>query len=150
MLSSEKRQCIAELARRYGFWIMEDAPYRRLRYRGEDLPTLFHLVPDRVILMSSYSKLISPGLRVGYVIGSEPWANGLAKMAEDTYINASYLNQTIVAEFIQHRWLGAQIARLKELYAPKLDTMLEALEDHTADLATWRMPEGWVLCWANA
>lgn len=142
VLSGEKRQRLAELARRYDFWIIEDVPYRRLRYRGEDLPLLLELAPDRVLQMSSYSKLISPGLRVGYVVTPEPLVDRLAKMAEDTYINASYLNQALVAEFIQRGWLEPQIERLKALYEPRLNATLGALEEYMADLATWRRPDG--------
>lgn len=142
VLSRQKRQRIAELAQEYEFWIVEDVPYRRLRYRGEDFPTLFDLAPDRVIQMSSYSKLISPGLRVGYAIVPEQLMDRVAKMAEDTYINASYLNQAMVAEFIQRGWLEPQIANLKALYEPRLDAMLKALDVHMADLAHWRKPDG--------
>jgi len=142
VLSRQKRQFIADLAREYEFWIIEDVPYRRLRYRGEHPPSLFDLAPDRVVQMSSYSKLISPGLRVGYAVVSESLADRLARMAEDTYINSSYLNHGIVAEFIQRGWLEPQIARLKALYGPRLDAMLEALDIHMADLATWCRPEG--------
>jgi DNA-binding transcriptional MocR family regulator len=142
VLSEERRRRLAALAREHGFWIIEDVPYRRLRYRGEDLPSLFDSAPDRVLQMSSYSKLISPGLRVGYVIVPEPLVADLAQMAEDTYINASYLNQAIVAEFIERGWLEPQIEALKELYEPRLYATLNALDDHMADLAAWRRPDG--------
>ncbi len=142
VLSTEKRHRIVELARQYGFWILEDAPYRKLRYRGQELPALFDLAPDRVLYMSSYSKLISPGLRVGYVVTPESLAADLAKMAEDTYINPSYFNQAIVYEFIQRGWLEPHIAKLKALYRPRLEAMLAALDRHLADLATWSKPDG--------
>ena len=142
VLSLDKRRRIAALAQEYGFWIIEDVPYRRLRYAGENLPTLFDLAPTRVIQMSSFSKLISPGLRVGYAIGPEPVVNRLAKMAEDTYINPSYLNQAIVFDFACRGWLEAQIERLKELYNPRLEAMLAALETHLSGRAEWSRPQG--------
>jgi DNA-binding transcriptional MocR family regulator len=142
LLSEAKRGRLVELARAYDFWIIEDVPYRRLRYRGTDLPSLFDLGPDRVLQMSSYSKLVSPGLRVGYVIAPEPLVDRLAKMAADTYISPSYLNQAIVAEFIRRGWLEPQIERLKELYEPRLYATLGALEEHLAGAATWRKPDG--------
>jgi DNA-binding transcriptional MocR family regulator len=142
VLSGPKRQRIVDLAREYEFWLVEDIPYRRLRYRGEDLPTLHELAPEHVIQMSSFSKLICPGLRVGYVILPDPLVNGMAVMAEDTYINPSFLNQAIVAEFMQRGWLAPQIAQLKSLYEPRLDATLQALETHFGDLATWRRPDG--------
>jgi DNA-binding transcriptional MocR family regulator len=142
VLSEEKRHRIVRLARAYKFWVIEDGPYRRLRYRGEDVPSLFDLAPDRVLHMSSYSKLISPGLRVGYVVAPEPLAGRLAEFAEDTYINASYLNQAMVAEFIRRDWLESQIGELRELYEPRLDATLRALGEQMGDLATWQSPDG--------
>lgn len=142
VLSLQKRHHLASLAREYEFWIAEDIPYRRLRYRGEEPPTIFSMAPERTILLSSYSKLISPGLRVGYTIAPISLAEKLARMAEDTYINASYLNQAMVAQFIRQGWLEPQIARLKALYEPRLDATLNALANYMTDLATWFKPEG--------
>jgi DNA-binding transcriptional MocR family regulator len=92
--------------------------------------------------MSSYSKLISPGLRVGYAVLPEPLANKIAKMAEDTYINPSYLNQAMVVEFIQRGWFEPNLVRLKELYAPRLDATLGALDAHFSNMATWSKSDG--------
>jgi 2-aminoadipate transaminase len=142
VLSLAKRQRVAGLARQYGFWIVEDVPYRRLRYRGEEMPTLLQLAPDRVFQMSSYSKLISPGLRVGFIIVPQTQADKLAKMAEDTYVTASYVNQAIVFDFIQRGWLEPQLASLRALYEPRLDALLAALDAQMAELATWHKPDG--------
>ncbi len=142
VLSLEKRQRIVDLAQEYDFWIIEDVPYRKLRYRGEDIPSLLRLAPERVLQMSSYSKLISPGLRVGYVTAPGVLAGKLAKMAEDTYITPSYLTQAMIFEFIRRGWLEPQIAQLRGLYEPRLYAMLAALDTHMADLATWRKPDG--------
>lgn len=142
VMSLEKRQQLAALARQHGFWIIEDDPYRRLRYRGEDLPSLYSLAPDRVLTMSSYSKLLSPGLRVGLCVGDQEIMIRLTKMAEDTYINPSYFNQAIVYDYIQRDWMEPNIERLKALYLPRLDTMLEALDAHISELASWQRPDG--------
>jgi 2-aminoadipate transaminase len=142
VMSAEKRQRIADLARQYEFYIIEDSPYRRLRYRGEDAPSIFELAPDRVLRMSSYSKLISPGLRVGYVIAPENLIDKLASMGEDTYINPSYLNQAIVYEYERRGWLEPHIVDLKALYTPRLDATLKALEQHMTGLASWSKPDG--------
>lgn len=142
VLSFEKRQRIANLAREYEFWIIEDSPYRNLRYRGQDVPSIFDLAPDRVFKMSSFSKLICPGLRVGYVIAPETMANPIACWAEDSYINSSYLNQAIVYDYQQRGWLEPHIQCLKDLYRQRLDAMLKALDQHMASAATWGKVEG--------
>jgi 2-aminoadipate transaminase len=142
VMSLEKRQRMAGLAAQYGFYYVEDSPYRKLRYHGAELPTLFDLAPERVMQMSSYSKLIAPGLRVGYVVAAPELASGLLKFSEDTYINASYFNQAIVHEFIQRGWLDENIATLKRLYAPRLEATLDALAEFMAGQATWAPVEG--------
>jgi 2-aminoadipate transaminase len=142
VLSLEKRKRIASLAREYEFWIIEDSPYRDLRYRGQDLPSIFEFAPEHVFKMSSYSKLICPGLRVGYVIAPEQMADKVARMAEDTYINASYFNQAIVYDYQQRGWLAPHIQQLKELYEPRLDRMLKMLDQHMTGLASWGKPDG--------
>ena len=142
VLSLEKRQRVVALAEEYGFWIIEDSPYRRLRYKGNEISSIFGLSPGRVMKMSSYSKLIAPGLRVGYVITPPEIVASLTQYAEDTYITPSYLNQAIVIEFIRRGWLETNLEKLKALYAPRLESMLAALASSMGELATWSKPEG--------
>lgn len=142
VLSLEKRIRISNLAKEYNFLIVEDSPYRRLRYRGETLPSLFELAPDHVFKMSSYSKLICPGIRVGYTIVPDSFAESIAKWAEDTYINCSYINQAIVFDYEQKGWLEDHIQFLKDLYLPRLDAMLKSLNQYMNMLGNWYRPEG--------
>lgn len=139
--SLEKRRRLAELAQRYGFWIAEDAPYRALRYWGKEVPTLWSLAPDRVLHMSSFSKVLAPGLRLGYVIGPAEMVASLARWAVDTYIGPVFPTQGIVYEYCRRGLLEPNIARLKEVYRPRLQATLEALEAHLPG-ATWMRPEG--------
>jgi DNA-binding transcriptional MocR family regulator len=136
------RHKLIELSQTYGFYLIEDGPYRDLRYHGQALPSLLELAPERVIFMSSYSKLISPGLRVGFMILPPELVEGVRKFAEDTYINASYLNQAIAYEFIQRGWLEENLEQLKVLYRPRLDTLLATLEAEFSGQAEWVKPEG--------
>ena len=139
--SSEKRQKLADLAEKHGFWLVEDAPYRPLRYRGKEQPTLFELNPTRSLHMLSFSKLIGPGPRVGILYGPADVLQKLGKIAEDTYITPSLLSQGIVYQFCEDDKLPAQIARLKALYAPRLQACLDALTHYLPDAETTR-PEG--------
>ena len=142
VMSLEKRTRIVELAREFGFWIIEDVPYRDLRYQGAPTSTFLELGPDCTIQLYSYSKLVSPGLRVGAMIGPEDLVDRVAEHAVDTYINASYLNQAIIHEFIRRGWLEPQLARIKAMYQPRLQTMLAALDEQMGGLAEWRRPDG--------
>ncbi len=136
-----KRERLVQLAERHDFWIVEDGPYRDLRYRGKDVPALFSLGSDKVLHLSSLSKVLSPGLRVGYILGPEHVVSELAKVAEDTYVVANMLSQGMVYEYCRRGWLKPNIERLKGLYQPKLEALASALGDHLAQ-ARWTEPEG--------
>jgi DNA-binding transcriptional MocR family regulator len=139
--SESKRKAIVELARHHGFLIVEDAPYRQLRYRGTEAPTLFSLAPERSVLMSSFTKLIAPGVRTGFIFGDASLIARLAKVAEDTYICPSYVAQGITFEWCRRGLLEPQIARLKALYEPRLDACLRGLDRYLPEAAHTR-PDG--------
>ena len=139
--SLEKRQRLVALAREHDFWLLEDAPYRPLRYRGEQLPSLFELDADRVLHMSSFTKQISPGVRVGYLIGDPAVISTLAKVAEDSYITPNLVGEGIVYEFIRRGWLDEQLDALRALYLPRLEAIGAALERYLPD-ADWIKPDG--------
>jgi 2-aminoadipate transaminase len=139
--SSDKRRRIVALAERYDVLLVEDAPYRVLRYRGTEEPSLFSLAPHRTLQMSSFSKLVGPGPRVGYMIGPAKLVAALAKVAEDTYICPANLAHGIAWEWCRSGKLPGQIERLKALYAPRLDACLRALAEHLPEAHATR-PEG--------
>ena len=139
--SGAKRRRIAELAERHGFLIVEDAPYRLLRYRGTAEKTIYELAPDRTLHMSSFTKLIAPGVRTGFMIGEPGIIKKLAKVAEDTYISPGYVAQGITYEWCRRGLLPPQIESLKKLYAPRLDACLAGLDRYMPDATTTR-PDG--------
>jgi 2-aminoadipate transaminase len=128
--SLEKRRAVLALAERYGFWVLEDVPYRKLRYRGEDVPLLREIDPARVITMASYSKLLSPGVRVGFMVAPEPLVEAVTRQGENTYLSPVLPTQAAVAEFIDRGWLAPNIERLKELYAPRWEAMRLAVRHY--------------------
>ena len=139
--SLAKRKRLVALAEAHGFWIVEDAPYRALRYWGEEVPTLQSLAPERVLQMSSFSKLIAPGLRLGYLIGPVGAIADLASWAVNTYIGPVFPTQGLVNEYCRRGLLESNIERLKDVYRPRLQATLDALEE-TMPQATWSHPEG--------
>jgi 2-aminoadipate transaminase len=139
--SLEKRRRLAATAEEYGFWIVEDSPYRALRYRGQDVPTLWSLAPGRVLYMSSFSKVLAPGLRLGYVAGSREVIATLVEWAVDSYIGPVFPTQGMVHEYCRRGLLEFNIERLKGVYYPRLQAALTALEKHIPQ-ATWTRPEG--------
>ena len=126
-LSLEKRRRIVELAVEHDFWVIEDIPYRKLRYQGEDLPLLREIDASRVITMSSFSKLLSPGIRVGFMIAPEALVDAVTAIGEDTYLAPVLPTQATVAEFMSRGLLEPNIERLKALYTPRWKTMSDAV-----------------------
>jgi len=139
--SGAKRRQLVELAGRYGFLLVEDAPYRMLRYRGTEEPTLYSLAPERTLHMSSFTKLIAPGVRTGFMLGEPAAIGALAKVAEDTYISPGYVAQAITFEWCQRGLLPPQVERLKALYRPRLDATLAGLDKYMPDASATR-PDG--------
>jgi 2-aminoadipate transaminase len=126
--SAAKRKKIAELAVRHGFFILEDAPYRFLRSRGEPPPTFMEIAPELTFHISSFSKIMSPGVRVGFLIGPPGVMPRFHKWSEDTYIHPSLVTGGIVYEYCRRGLLEPNIEKLKALYRPRLDCMLNMLE----------------------
>jgi len=126
-LSLEKRRRIVELADRFGFWVIEDVPYRKLRYEGEDLPLLREIDPSNVITMSSFSKLLSPGMRVGFMISARDLINEVTALGEDTYLSPVLPTQAAVAEYLRRGLLTPNVERLKDLYTPRWKAMSGAV-----------------------
>ncbi len=141
-MSEAKRRGFAALAEQHDLLVLEDIPYRRLRYEGRDVPTIQSMIPDRTIQLSSYSKLLSPGLRVGVALGPQQTMDRIGKTAQDTYITPALLPQAAVFEFIARGLLPAQIEKLHNLYRPRLSELLAALDAEMGDLGTWATPQG--------
>jgi DNA-binding transcriptional MocR family regulator len=143
--SGVKRRRIVELAEQYNFTLLEDAPYRLLRYRGGEEPTLFALAPHRTLHMSSFTKLLGPGVRLGFMLGEPEILARLAKIAEDTYISPGYVAHGIAHEWCRRGLLPPQIEKLKTLYAPRLEACLTAIEAYMPDAQTTRPQGGFFL-----
>lgn len=139
--SEAKRRALVGLAEEYGFWVIEDIPYRTLRYRGTDLPLLREISPKRVVTLSSYSKLISPALRVGYMIAPAEVVANVTRLAEETILSPVLPTQAAVAEFRRRGWLDANVVSLKQLYQPRLQAMVEAVKRHLPGVS-FAEPEG--------
>jgi 2-aminoadipate transaminase len=139
--SHEKRKEIARLAEEHGFYIVEDSPYRYLRYRGKDIPTFRELLPDHVLQISSFSKIMSPGIRIGFLIMPTDLAPRFHKWSEDTYIHPVLPTEGIVNEYCRRGLLDPNIERLKGIYRPRMETMLRALKENLKG-AQWIEPDG--------
>jgi DNA-binding transcriptional MocR family regulator len=134
-----------ELAERYGFWVVEDVPYRLLRYAGSAPPALRDVAQEmgsgRVITMSSCSKLIAPALRVGHVIAPPEVVAALARLGGDTYLSPVLPTQAMVAEYLRRGWLEPNVEALKRAYTPRWRAMVDAVREYLPGTAVSE-PEG--------
>jgi DNA-binding transcriptional MocR family regulator len=139
--AAAKRRRILELAEEHDFLVVEDVPYRPLRYYGQEEPSFLSLRPERVLQLSSFSKLLSPGMRTGYLLGPQAVVGKVAKIAEDTYITPVLPTQGTINEYCRRGLLEPNIARLRDLYRPKLDAAVKALGAYLPG-ADYARPEG--------
>jgi 2-aminoadipate transaminase len=149
-LSEERRRRLVELAREHEVLVIEDNPYGLLRYDGDPQPTLYSLDGgDYVLYLGTLSKILSPGIRIGWVAAPPPVLEkiGLGKQAAD--LCTSTLSQYFVREYFgEARWRD-YIADLVEIYRDRRDAMLDALERHFPEQAEWTRPEGGLFLWAT-
>lgn len=148
-LSAEKRQRLVELAAGHGFTIFEDDPYRELPFGEEPPPTMLSMdTADRVIHGSSFSKTVSPGVRVGYLAGPPEQITDLAKMANENYISPNMLAGSLVMELCQSGALDENIASVKLALEERRDALVSALEGHIPE-ARFVLPGGGYFLWAE-
>jgi DNA-binding transcriptional MocR family regulator len=151
-LSVERRKRIVELAREHDLLVLEDDPYGLVRYEGTAPPTMFEIegsVADRIAHTSSFSKTISPGLRVGYLILPEPLLKPLALIASSTTISPSNLPAATVYEFCRRGHFESNLDRMNGLLRARRDAMLDALERNFGDGASWSRPKGGYFNWLD-
>jgi 2-aminoadipate transaminase len=148
-LSLEKRRRLVELAGEHGFWIFEDDPYRELPFEGEPLQTMLSLDrADRVVHASSFSKTVSPGVRVGYLAGPAAEIAKLAKRANETYISPNMLAESIVLELCRSGALDRNIEFVKGALKDRCDGLVAALREQIPE-ATFVVPEGGYFLWLD-
>jgi DNA-binding transcriptional MocR family regulator len=145
-IPEDRRRRIVEIARSAGVLLLEDDPYGRIRFEGVAPPSLYELAPDSVIYTSSFSKTISPGLRVGWFILPEDLARALTERANSTYITPVQISEAVVYEFIRRGSFEPNLERVNGLLRLRRDAMLAALEKHL-DGSTWSRPSGGYFVW---
>ncbi len=148
-LSAQKRARLVELATEHGFWIFEDDPYRELPFEGEPLATMLELdQAGRVIHASSFSKTVSPGVRVGYLAGPAEEIAKLAKRANETYISPNMLAESIVLELCTSGALDRNIEFVKAALRERCESLVEALREQIPE-ASFVVPGGGYFLWLD-
>ena len=146
-LSPERRERLVELARRYGFLVVEDVAYRELRFEGEWPPSLWSTAPDVVAQAGTTSKTFLPGVRLGWTAAPAEVAAQLVNAKQNTDQCAGALGQRMLEEYIQRGWIEEQLPLSRALYKRKCERLLAALERAMPAGVTWTHAEGGFFSW---
>ena len=141
-LTLQERRMLVSLAQKHDFLIVEDSPYRELRYEGEPIPTMYSLDPDRVIHLGSFSKIFAPGFRLGWAIAHPDILDKIYVCKQSLDLCPPIFDQYVAAEFLKSGRLDANLKKTIELYRSKRDLLLSQLEEHMPEGITWTHPEG--------
>jgi 2-aminoadipate transaminase len=146
-LAADRREALVELARRYGFLVVEDVAYRELAFADESLPSLWSLGPDVVVQTGTTSKTFCPGVRLGWAVGPAAVAARLVEAKQLTDQCAGALGQRLFEESERRGWIDEQLVRSRALYRRKGERMLRALEASMPESARWTTPRGGFFSW---
>lgn len=141
-MTLEERRSLCALSEKYGFLIVEDSPYRELRYSGESVPTIYSLAPERTLHLGSFSKIFAPGFRLGWIFAPEQLLEQIYICKQSLDLCPPVFDQYIAAEFMGGGALDGNLAKSITLYREKRDLMLSLLERYMPPGVSWTHPEG--------
>lgn len=151
-LGLERRKALVKRCAEAGVPIIEDDPYGDLRYAGEALPSLLALGREAgatVVRMGSFSKVLAPGLRLGYIVAPAPIISKLVQIKQATDLHTATLTQMAVYETIKDGFLDQHLPNVREIYRKQGGYMLEAMQQHFPDTTSWTRPEGGMFLWVT-
>lgn len=149
-LPLDRRKRLLELAYEYELPVIEDSPYRDLRYTGQGVPPIHTIDKEhQVIVLGTFSKLLCPGLRLAWLMAPTEWMDRLVVAKQSMDLCCPTFTQLIVAEFMSRGLMPKQIEKIRAAYGKKLDIMLKALDTHMPKGVEWSKPEGGLFLWVK-
>lgn len=142
-MSERRRKEILELAYKYDVLIIEDSPYRELRYEGTAQKTIYEMDgTGHVVLLGTFSKIFCPGFRIGWVVGHPDVLDKIVVGKQATDLCTPPFTQRIAARYIERGYLDPKIGEIRKMYAKKQQNMLKSLEEYMPEEVSWTHPEG--------
>ena len=141
-MTLEERKEIVALARELDIVIVEDSPYREIRYTGEDVPMIRELAPERTLHLGSFSKIFAPGFRLGWIIGPEELLEQIYICKQALDLCPPVFDQYMATEFLTSGALDANLVKTKAEYRRRRDLMVSLLEKYMPEGVKWTYPEG--------
>lgn len=153
-LSEEKRRRVVELSEKYDVAVIEDSPYRQIRFEGKAPKMLYKLDQEtrktnNIISLFTFSKTFAPGLRLGIILAHEQIIRKMEILKQSLDLCSSSLNQLIAADFLRSGVFEKHVETVKKAYKEKKDTMVASLEKHMPEGVTWTRPEGGLFLWVR-
>lgn len=145
----ERRKQLVDLARKYDLILVEDDPYGALRYENEDIIPIAALAPERTIYLGTFSKTLTPGLRIGWVVAPAEIIRRIVQAKQGADLHTSTFDQMIANDIAQRGILKMHIKKIRETYKERRNVMLEALEEFWPNGCCWTRPEGGLFLWAE-
>ncbi len=144
-----RRKQVADILKRHDTLLLEDDPYSDLRYTGQRVPPIKSLAPDNVVYSTTLSKTFAPGLRIGVCVAPAFIQRWLVTARQGVDLHTNTLAQALAAEYLTGGYLDRQLPKIIELYAPRQQAMLDALERHMPEDFKWSRPEGGMFVWVE-
>ena len=144
-----RRKEIAAIIQKHKALLIEDDPYGALRYRGDALPPIKTLAPENVVYVSTLSKIFAPGLRIGFCVAPQVIRQWLVIVKQGVDLHTSTFNQALAAEYLSGGYLDNHLPNIINLYRPRQQAMLAAMDQYFPDSFQWSRPEGGMFLWAE-
>jgi len=147
--SREPRQAVSQILADNQIFLIEDDPYRELRFLGEDLPTIASFNRGRAFLLGSFSKIVAPGFRMGWICAPAPLMDKLIIAKQGTDLHSNYVSQLIIHRYLQDNDLDAHIATIRAAYKAQREIMVAMIEECFPSEVTFTLPEGGMFLWVT-
>lgn len=148
-ISYERRRRLVELAAKYGAFIVEDDPYGELRFEGEDIAPLMSMHKENVIYLSTFSKTLSPGIRLGWIVAPERVIAPLVQAKQGADLQTGTFIQYVAHDIVGRGIIKRHVKRIRSVYKERRDVMLAAMEEYFPPGVTWTRPQGGLFLWVR-
>jgi 2-aminoadipate transaminase len=148
-ISQERRIKIAEIVKKYKLLLIEDDPYSTIRYRGIAIDPIQTLIPDNTIYLGTFSKILAPGLRIGFYVAPKELVSLLTAAKSSVDLHTNSYGQYLAAEYLKQGFLKEHLPKIISIYKKRQEAMLEALSTALPNKYTWTRPEGGMFIWVE-
>jgi 2-aminoadipate transaminase len=148
-LTLERRHRLVELAAEHRLFIVEDDPYGELRFEGQDITPIYAMHKENTIYLSTFSKTLAPGLRLGWIVAPERVMAHMIQAKQGADLHTSTLVQHLAYDICQRGLIRAHVRRIRAIYRQRRDAMLQAMETHFPPEVTWTRPQGGLFLWVR-